>query len=81
MLGQQQGFTHLYRKVPELVDARVPHPRTPKYLNHLHWIPMPLYKLLLHSLDGNSSICFALSLLKLHLKTIKIPKEAVEKYS
>ena len=64
-------LTYLYRKVPELLHPWVPHPGSPEHLNHLHWMAMLSYQLFLHSLDSNSSICFAFSLFQLHLKREK----------
>ena len=63
--------TYLYRKVPELLDPREPHPRSPEHLNHLHGMAVPLHQVFLHLLDGDSPICPALPLLQLHLHTMQ----------
>ena len=63
--------TYLYRKVPELLDPREPHPRSPEHLNHLHGMAVPLHQVFLHLLDGDSPICPALPLLQLNLHAMQ----------
>ena len=60
-------FGYLNRKVPELMDPRVPHPRSPQHFDHLNRITMSHHKVFLHPLYSHGTICIALSFLFLNL--------------
>ena len=60
-------FGYLNRKVPELLDPRVPHPRSPQHFDHLNWITMSPHEVFLHPLYYHGAICLALSFLFLNL--------------